>query len=259
MLIRSWDRGDEQEWRAWLAEGRDFGLLAANGAPDEGPVLVPTHFLLDAERGEILLHLAAPNPLLAAVRADPHVTLAVTDGYAFAPGHWRGAPGTPTSYYASVHFHCTAEVVESAAGKAEILNRQLAHFQPETPEVRVVPGEEGPARQLPGLRGLRLTVDEVRAKFKYDDKKPAEAQYALADRLAERADGPGRARDQYGAARTQLLRRHRRRTTGAGTTRDGVPEADVPGADASGPDPTGPHADLSRTAAPRTDRPRAAG
>ncbi|WP_316525339.1 FMN-binding negative transcriptional regulator [Kitasatospora brasiliensis] len=230
MLIRSWDRGDEQEWRAWLAEGRDFGLLAANGAPGEGPVLVPTHFLLDAERGEILLHLAAPNPLLAAVRADPRVTLAVTDGYAFAPGHWRGAPGTPTSYYASVHFHCTAEVVESAAGKAEILNRQLAHFQPETPEVRVVPGEDGLARQLPGLRGLRLTVNEVRAKFKYDDKKTAEAQYAIADHLAERAAGPGRARDQYAAARTQLLRRHRRRTTGAGGTgpRPGQGRADRP-------------------------------
>ncbi|MBV2155953.1 FMN-binding negative transcriptional regulator [Kitasatospora sp. SUK 42] len=212
MLVRSWDRGDEDEWRAWLAEGRDFGLLAANGRDGEGPVLVPTHFLLDAERGEILLHLAAPNPLLAAVRADPNVTLAVTDGHAFVPSHWREANSPPTSYYASVHFHCTAEVVESAAGKAEILNRQLAHFQPESPEVRVVPGEGEFARQLPGLRGLRLTVREVRAKFKYDDRKPAEAQYAIAEHLAERAAGPGRGRDDYAAARTQLLRRHRRRT-----------------------------------------------
>ncbi|MEU7090799.1 FMN-binding negative transcriptional regulator [Kitasatospora aureofaciens] len=216
MLIRSWDRGDEDEWRAWLAEGRDFGLLAANSGPDEGPVLVPTHFLLDAGRGEILLHLATPNPLLAAVRADPNVTLAVTDGYAFAPGHWRGEPGTPTSYYASVHFHCTAEVVESAEGKAEILNRQLAHFQPETPDVRVVPGANEFGRLLSGLRGLRLTVREVRAKFKYDDKKPAEAQYAIADRLAERAEGPPGRRDQDAAARTQLLRRHQRRIARAG-------------------------------------------
>ncbi|MEV7023169.1 FMN-binding negative transcriptional regulator [Kitasatospora sp. NPDC093558] len=207
MLIRSWDRGDEAEWRAWLAEGRDFGLLAANGRQDEGPVLVPTHFLLDADRGEILLHLAAPNPLLAAVRADPHVTLAVTDGYAFAPGHWRGEPGTPTSYYASVHFQCTAEIVESAAEKAEILNRQLAHFQPETPGTRVVPGEGEFSRLLPGLRGLRLTVLQVRAKFKYDDKKPADEQHAIADRLAERGGG------QDALARTQLLRRHGRRTT----------------------------------------------
>ncbi|MER7754919.1 FMN-binding negative transcriptional regulator [Kitasatospora sp. NPDC097643] len=211
MLIRSWDRGDEAEWRAWLAEGRDFGLLAANGGPGQGPVLVPTHFLLDADRGEILLHLAAPNPLLAAIRADPQVTLAVTDDYAFAPGHWRGQPGTPTSYYASVHFHCTAEVVESAAGKAEILNRQLAHFQPETPDTRVVPGEGEFSRLLPGLRGLRLTVDEVRAKFKYDDKKPVGEQSAIADRLADRARGHGGRRDQDAAARTQLLRRHQRR------------------------------------------------
>ncbi|WP_031070616.1 FMN-binding negative transcriptional regulator [Streptomyces sp. NRRL WC-3742] len=218
MLIRTWDRGDEQEWRAWLAEGRDFGLLAANGGPDEGPVLVPTHFLLDADRGEILLHLAAPNPLLAAVRADPHVTLAVTDGYAFAPGHWRGSPGTPTSYYASVHFHCTAEIVESPAAKAELLNRQLAHFQPETPEVRVVPGEGELARQLPGMRGLRLSVREVRAKFKYDDKKRPKEQHAIADLLAERAEGPGRARDQYAGARTQLLRRHQLRTAAARTS-----------------------------------------
>lgn len=149
MLIRSWDRGDEAEWRAWLAEGRDFGLLAANGSPGESPVLVPTHFLLDAEAGEILLHLAAPNPLLAAVRADPSVTLAVTDDYAFAPGHWRGEPGTPTSFYASVQFVCTAEIVADAAGKAEILNRQLGHFQPETPQVRVVPGDGPFGRLLP--------------------------------------------------------------------------------------------------------------
>ncbi|MET9401252.1 FMN-binding negative transcriptional regulator [Kitasatospora sp. NPDC002965] len=205
MLIRSWDRGDEAEWQAWLAEGRDFGLLAANGGPGRGPVLVPTHFLLDAGHGEILLHLAAPNPLLAAVRDDPEVTLAVTDDYAFAPGHWRGEPGTPTSYYASVHFHATAEIVEDAAGKAEILNRQLAHFQPETPQTRVVPGEGEFGRLLPGLRGLRLTVREVRAKFKFDDKKPPAEQYALADRLAARGLGLD------AGTRTQLLRRNARR------------------------------------------------
>ncbi|MET8701764.1 FMN-binding negative transcriptional regulator [Kitasatospora sp. NPDC004723] len=206
MLIRPWDRGEDDEWRAWLAEGRDFGLLAANGGPGRGPVLVPTHFLLDADRGEILVHLAAPNPLLSAVRADPEVTLAVTDDYAYAPGHWRAAPGTPTSLYASVQFHATAALVEDAAGKAEILNRQLAHFQPESPGFRVAPGEGELGRLLPGLTGLRLTVHEVRAKFKYDDKKPVAEQYALAERLAERA------RPLDAGARTQLLRRNARRT-----------------------------------------------
>ncbi|MFJ1792296.1 FMN-binding negative transcriptional regulator [Kitasatospora griseola] len=214
MLIRGWDRGTEQEWQDWLAAGRDFGTLAANGP--EGPVLVPTHFLLDAAAGEILLHLAAPNPLLAAVRADPHVTLAVTDDYAFAPGRWRGAPYTPTSYYASVQFSCTAELVEDPAGKAEILNRQLAHFQPEWPEDRVVVGAAPFGPQLTGLRGLRLTVRRVRAKFKYDDKKPVEVQLEIAERLAERYAATGNPQDA--AARAQLLRRRTRRPTLGGSS-----------------------------------------
>ncbi|GJF34190.1 transcriptional regulator [Kitasatospora sp. NE20-6] len=205
MLIRPWDRGTEDEWRQWLAEGRDFGLLAANGTGGRGPVLVPTHFLLDADRGEILLHLAAPNPVWAALRADPHATLAVTGDHAFVPGRWRGPPGTPTSYYASVHFTCTAEIVDDPAGKAAILTRQLARLQPEDPQT-VTPGEAPFGPLLSGIRGLRLTVQEVRAKFKYDDKKPAAEQAALADRLAGRGAAPD------AGARAQLLRRNALRT-----------------------------------------------
>ncbi|MFJ6216912.1 FMN-binding negative transcriptional regulator [Streptomyces sp. NPDC092296] len=214
MLIRSWDRGEEAEWRAWLAEGRDFGLLAANGPPGAGPLLTPTHFLLDADRGEILIHLAAPNPLWAALRADPHATLAVTDDYAFAPGHWRATGGTPpehstpTSYYASVQFDCTAEILDDPADKAEVLTRQLAHFQPETPIDPIVPGSGPFGGQLPGIRALRLTVVRVRAKFKYDDKKPPAVQAVAAERLAERA------LPRDAGARAQLLRRAAARAPG---------------------------------------------
>lgn len=204
MLIRTWDRGSEPEWRQWLGAGRDFGLLAANGTDGRGPVLVPTHFLLDG--AEILLHLARPNPFWAAIRADPKVTLAVTDDYAYAAGAWRAEPYVPTSYYASVHFSCTAEPVDDAAGKADILNRQLAHFEPDWPgSTPVTPGQEPYGSQLSGIRGLRLTINRVDAKFKYDDKKPAEQQATFADRLAERGTG----RDQ--GARAQLLRRNAQR------------------------------------------------
>ncbi|MGW4650942.1 FMN-binding negative transcriptional regulator [Kitasatospora sp. NPDC004289] len=202
MLIRSWDRGEEQEWRAWLAAGRDFGLLAANGPDGRGPVLVPTHFLLDGDT--ILLHLAKPNPFWSAIAADPKVTLAVTDDYAYAAGQWRAAPHVPTSYYASVHFSCTAEPVDDAAGKAEILNRQLAHFEPDWPGGAVTPGQAPYSGQLSGLRGLRLAVDRVDAKFKYDDKKPDAEQAAVAPHLTGRDAG----------AREQLLRRNARRSGG---------------------------------------------
>ncbi|WP_405016341.1 hypothetical protein [Kitasatospora sp. NBC_00070] len=58
---------------------------------------------------------------------------------------------------------------------------------------------------LAGIRGMRLTIDRVDAKFKYDDKKPIGQQAGFADRLAERGTG----RDA--GARAQLLRRNARR------------------------------------------------
>ncbi|MEV5551657.1 EamA family transporter [Streptomyces sp. NPDC052309] len=44
-------------------------------------------------------------------------------------------------------------------------------------------------RMLSGIRGLRLDVTEVRAKFKYDDHKPVEQRSAAADRLTRRGLG----------------------------------------------------------------------
>ncbi|WP_190394773.1 hypothetical protein [Nocardiopsis deserti] len=42
---------------------------------------------------------------------------------------------------------------------------------------------------LSGIRGLRLEVTQVVAKFKYDDHKPVEHRTAVADRLTERGRG----------------------------------------------------------------------
>ncbi len=42
---------------------------------------------------------------------------------------------------------------------------------------------------LPGIRGLRLDVTDVRAKFKYDDHKPVEQRADTARRLTERGAG----------------------------------------------------------------------
>jgi transcriptional regulator len=54
---------------------------------------------------------------------------------------------------------------------------------------------------LPGIRGIRIAITDVTAKFKYGGNVDAEHRAAVAQRLADRA-GPGDA-----AARQQLLRR----------------------------------------------------
>ncbi|GED89648.1 FMN-binding negative transcriptional regulator [Streptomyces sp. 6-11-2] len=206
MFIQPWDAGlDDAEWQTWIADGHDFGQLSVNGLLGQAPVVVPTHFTTD--NGQLLIHLARPNPVWKAIEHDPHVTFTVIGDYAFVPGPWRAKPGipptdgVPTSYYAAVQFTCRAHIVDAPEAKADLLRRQLAHFQPDGDHAPIDVDQPPYGRMLPGIRGLRLEVIEVRAKFKYDDHKPVEHRTAVAGRLTARGrglDGP--------AARQQLRR-----------------------------------------------------
>jgi transcriptional regulator len=194
MLIHPWDEAARDAWQGLLAR-TDFGQLVTAGLVDGYPVVVPTHFLYDGD-ATVLLHLARPNPVWAALDADPHVVLALTEDYAYVEAAWNANPGTdpdlgvPTSYYTGVQLLCTAEVVDDPAEKAAILSAQLSHFEPEgSTRVTPSPDVESDRRQLPGIRGLRLHVESVRAKAKYGGNKTAEHRAEIAEHLAER-DGP---------------------------------------------------------------------
>lgn len=194
MLIHPWDAATDTEWRAWLLAGHDFGQLIATGRGRDVPVVVPTHFVFDGEE-TVLLHLARPNPVWRAVEENPRVLLTVVGDYGYVPSAWNANPGTdpalgvPTSYYASVQLTCTARVVDDAAEKAELLNRQLAHFEPDGGRAVVSGSQEPDRRLLPGIRGLELTVCEARAKFKYGGNKEAGHRVRIGALLAERG-GP---------------------------------------------------------------------
>jgi transcriptional regulator len=127
---------------------------------------VPTHFLWTGEH--VLLHLARPNPALTALAARPRAVFSVHGDWAYVPSYAKTvgeedpALGVPTSYYAAVTLACTAELLEGDA-LLEVLRTQLGRFEPGSgvadPEVH--------RRRLPGIRGVRLTVESVQAKFKY--------------------------------------------------------------------------------------------
>lgn len=206
MLIHPWDAAlDKTEWQDWLAASDRFGVLAVNNInPAQAPLVVPTHFTLGDD--ELLIHLARPNPVWVHLEAAAEVRIAVIGDYAYIPTYWRsdaGGPdedGVPTSYYTSVQFVCRPTIIDDPEEKAAILTTQLRDFQPEGhPTVAV--GEKPYGRMLPGLRGVRLSILRVEAKFKYDDSNPVEHRQRVIGYLEER----GHALD--GGAAAQQRRR----------------------------------------------------
>jgi len=201
MLIRRHDAPlSDEEWHAFLAD-HDFGELIVPGAGRDLPIVVPTHFIYDGDK-TVLLHLARPNPVWEALAERPRALLSVFGAYTYIPGHWnQDEYGVPTSYYAAVQLACDAEIVDDPAGIAAILERQLAHFQPEGKHAPVEPGDNPYGKLLGSIRGIRLAVTDVRAKFKFGANRTVEHRRVVGAKLAER----GRPLDLE--ARANLMRR----------------------------------------------------
>jgi transcriptional regulator len=195
MLIHPWDAPlDTAEWQDWLASTDRFGMLAVNNIdPAKAPIVLPLHFTVAGDR--LLIHLARPNPVWPHLEAADEVRLAVIGDYAYIPTYWRstaGGPdedGVPTSYYTAVQFVCRPTVVDDPEDKAEILAAQLADFQPEGRHAPVAVDTAPYGRMLSGIRGVRLTVLQVDAKFKYDDANPVEHRERVIGHLEQRRRG----------------------------------------------------------------------
>jgi transcriptional regulator len=193
MLIHPWDAArDEAEWRAWLADHEPFGVLCvAHRDPAEAPFALPLHVTM--AEGALLAHLARANPVWPHLEAASRVRVAFHGDYAFVPGYWRAAEktdptaGVPTSYYAAVQFVCEPFVLDDPAEKAKVLSHQLADLQPEGHHGPVRVGEPPYGAMLGSIRGLRLAVISVEAKFKYDDQKPPALRQRVARELRARA------------------------------------------------------------------------
>jgi transcriptional regulator len=205
MLIRPVDAClADDEWRDLLGRS-EVGQLIVPVA-DDLPVVVPTHYVYDGA-DSVELHLAKPNPVWKAIGDGADALFTVTGPFVYIPSHWNANPGTPveygvpTSYYAAVVARVRATPVDDPAEKAALLHRQIARFQPEGGHGPIEAGDNPYGRMLPAIRGLRLDVVAVRAKFKFGGNKAPEHQRVIAERLAER-DGRGDA-----AAREHQLRR----------------------------------------------------
>ncbi|WP_410675136.1 FMN-binding negative transcriptional regulator [Amycolatopsis sp. cmx-4-68] len=205
MLIHPWDAAEDAEWRAWLS-GHDFGQLIAGGTGRDLPVVTPAHFAFDGDR-TIVTHLARPNPIWPLLAEHPRALLTVVDDYAYIRADWNTAPGAdpafgvPTSYYATVQLEGDVRLVDEPAAKAELLDKQLRHFEPDGSRAPVTAEDAPDRRLLPGIRGIEFTITGVRAKFKFGGNRTAEDRERIGTELA------GRGGRLDAEALTQLRRR----------------------------------------------------
>jgi len=200
VLIHPWDEPLTDTDALAFVRRTGFGHLVAPGRR-EVPVVVPTQFVV-SDDGDVLLHLARPNPIWAALEESPTVVLSVAGEWAYVPAAWKAIGdedptlGIPTTYYAAVQLVATAEILDQPEAKLVVLREQLATFEPSSD----VADPSVHTRKLAGIRGLRLSVREVKSKFKYGGNVDAAHRAAVADRLEARS-GPGDA-----AARAYVLR-----------------------------------------------------
>ena len=191
MYIAKVDRGfGEDEWREFVAS-QGFGHLVAAGVEREVPVVVPTQFVLDGD--EVILHLVDKNPILEAIDEQPRVLMSVAGDWAFIPSAWKAIGdedpllGIPTTYYAAVQLEGGATVVSDPGEVAAILHRQLAATQP---ELEIADPLDAHEAQLRTIRGVRIAIAQVRAKFKYGGNLDVEHREAVIAEL-ERRGRPG--------------------------------------------------------------------
>lgn len=190
MLIHRWDEPlHPDDW--WhFASQPQLGHFVAPGDGRPLPVVVPTQFIMAGGPGEaeVWFHLAKGNPVFEALEEAPCGLLSLAGEWAFIPSSWKAigeedpSRGIPTTYYAAVQLAGPVDVVDDPEQKAQILRRQLATYQPD--EGAVDPMEH--EASLRAIRGLRLDVEEVRAKFKYGGNVDTAHRQAVADHLQAR-------------------------------------------------------------------------
>ncbi len=200
MLIRPHDAWTSDAQVAAYVRAVGFGQFAVNG-PGGVPVVVPTQFVADETCAVIDFHLAKANPVFAALDATPRAVLTVAPDWAYIPGGWKAigdedpTRGIPTTYYSAVQLIGDVAVTDDPEAIAATLRRQLADVEPDGGLVD--PSEH--AGQFRVIRGIRLTVTEIRAKAKYGGNVDDAHRAAIAQRLRARG-GPG---DQAAAGRVR--------------------------------------------------------
>ncbi|TVY08947.1 pyridoxamine 5'-phosphate oxidase family protein [Paenibacillus cremeus] len=176
---------EQSEIEAFLQE-MSFGYLATLGE-DGWPHLTPLNYAYC--NGHIYFHGSRAGQKMREIAEARRVSFAVAKEYAIIPSYFsdprQACPAT--AFFKSVHIRGEAEPVENLHEKAEALSALMAKLQPEGGYAPITPEDPTYRPELKAVSVVRITVQDLTAKFKFGQNMKEERHDNVVSGLLERS------------------------------------------------------------------------
>ncbi|MEK4881933.1 MULTISPECIES: pyridoxamine 5'-phosphate oxidase family protein [Paenibacillus] len=176
---------DQEEELVSFLNGMSFGFLGTSDEQGQ-PRVTPLNFVYTD--GCFYFHGSHAGGKMKSIRNQQKVCFTVADEYALIPSYFSdpelACPAT--AYFKSVTAYGTAEPVEDISEKASVLSLFMKKLQPEG-GYDFIDAEDPKYRpRLKGVAVVRITPDEITAKFKFGQNLKEEERSGIISGLSER-------------------------------------------------------------------------
>jgi len=173
-----------------FAREQGFGILMVAGGT-EAPLVSHVPFLLNEGGTEARLHLARPNPIVAALATPRSARLVIAGPHGYVSPDWYGVEDqVPTWNYVAVHLAGTLDLTPQE-GLHDLLDLQSAQFEsrlPKTPWTSDKMTDGLMERMMRAIVPARLTITDVDGTWKLSQNKPEPVRLAAADGVEAAGD-----------------------------------------------------------------------
>jgi uncharacterized protein len=175
---------DEAETEQFLQE-MSFGVLGTN-YEDGWPELTPLNFVY--YKDHLYFHGSVAGRKMKNIKADQRVTFSVAKEYAIIPSYFKdpklACPAT--AFFKSVLIKGIANRVTDLGEKADALAAFMRKLQPEGGYAQIDPADPDYTGQLKGTSVVRITVNELTAKYKFGQNMKAADYGKVTEGLLQR-------------------------------------------------------------------------
>lgn len=179
---------DHEDELVSFLNGMSFGFLGTSDEQGQ-PRVTPLNFVYS--EGSFYFHGSHAGGKMEAIRKQQKVCFTVADEYALIPSYFSdpqlACPAT--SYFKSVTAYGIALPVEDVNEKAIVLSLFMKKLQPEGGYDSIHAEDPKYRSRLKGVAVVRITPDEITAKFKFGQNLKEEERSGVITGLSER-NGP---------------------------------------------------------------------